>query len=340
MSQQDEKYLSGFKVFLMFLIPTSILAILIILVPYGITHATIFVTPIIFMSVIVFVMILRSKKYLEIFGKMKYFDQLATVITWFVILPVIFVMMSIARIIYLFSEKAFYVTLWIISVVFVFILGIEIKTKGNLPKERFILIYNHTSNIDDTINPIVMGRLPWKVVFEPNAIRILLVKLFLDLIGIPFEREGKPSSKKGTKDAIISYLGINKEVKAKDKKKGNLLIFPEGGRLSPEEKRAGIYVKTFKPRTFKWSQESGISIVPVAVDGPIDILPKRGQWWFSPKTIHIHYLGLIKIGKDEDVKIVAEKVRILISEELKLIEKEKKEKEKEMLMIMNQASRF
>jgi 1-acyl-sn-glycerol-3-phosphate acyltransferase len=339
----------------MFLIPTSILAIMIILIPYVIANATILITPIIFISVIVFVLILRSKKYFPIIRKMKFFDQVATIITWSIIIPVMLVMLLFAIIISYLSEVFFYFLLWVISVTFVFVMGGEIKIKGNLPKVRCIFIYNHTSNIDDIINPIIMGMFPWKVVFEPKAQRIVYVKWVLKFIGIPLEREGKPRDKKKTSEEIKFYLGINqkeeninsKQITYNKKIKGNLLIFPEGGRLSLEERENDIMLKPFKPRTFIWAQESGLPIAFAAVDGPMNILPKRGQWWFSPQVINIHYLGVVTISQEQDAKIVAQEVWEAVESEVRLINKEKKEKEQikdeeeiEMFKILNQASRF
>ncbi len=344
--EPNERYLSRVKTLSMFIIPVFILAILIILAPYIIAKATIYVTPIVFISVIMFVLILRSKKYFPIIRKMKFFDQIATVISWCIILPVMLVMLLFAIIVRFFSEKLFYALLWLVSVTVVFVMGIDIKTKGSLPPIRCIFIFNHTSNIDDIINPIFMGRTPWKVVFEPKAKRIVYVKWVVKFIGIPLERQGKARDKKKTGDYIKSFLGIEQTSNSK-KSRGNLLIFPEGGRLSPEERKDDIMVKPFKPRAFIWAQESGLPIAFAAVDGPMNILPKHGQWWLSPQTITIHYLGSTIISKEQDAKVVAEDIWKLVEAEVRLIDSVKKEDEKlqdereeKIFTGMNRASRF
>ena len=119
-----------------------------------------------------------------------------------------------------FDRKTLYPLLWVISLVVTFIFGIRIKKTGNLPDIQFILIWNHCSSVDDVLNPIIMGTREWKVIFASGLNRIPFVGSFLKYIGIPVKR-GEMESRKEASEKVMDYLG---------KKKGNILVFPEGVR--------------------------------------------------------------------------------------------------------------
>lgn len=328
--QEQEKFLSGFKVFLMLLIPIAILAILIMVIPYGIAHGTLYVTFPIFIGILSFLTLLRLKRFFISVKDMKYFDQIATIIILLAFFPVVSVMVMIALLVILINKKSLYVVTWVLSVVLVFMFGIQIIIKGKLPEGRFILVYNHTSNLDDVIDPIIMGRRPWKVIYEKTAPRIPFVREFVNYIGIPIVRKGPNSDKKEACEEVELYLSCKED--------GNLLVFPEGGRLSVTEyKEEGTVVKKFQKRTFQWAQENNIPIVPVAVDGCMNILPKNSktknerktkekQWWLASGTINIHILEHVNVDKDADATVVANEIRKSIIDELLVIRRDKKRK--------------
>lgn len=309
--EKGEKYLSGFKMFLLSLIPMAVLAILIMAIPYGITHGTLYVTFPVFVGVISFIMLLRSK-YFWLFRDNKIFDKTATVFIWIIFVTIMPILAIATLLIVLIYKKTIYTLLWVLSIITVFIFGIKIRIYGEIPDEQFILIYNHRSNVDDVINPIIMGRKPWKVVFAKGLARIPFVGNFLEYIGIPITRGEMKSHTKVTKQAI-SFL---------KEKRGNILIFPEGRRL-PVEKR-GDFLLEFQPGAFYWSKECDVFIVPVVVHSTFEFQPRSGQWWFSPRTISIHYLDKTKIMEDERVEQFTNRVRELMLMKLRLLEEELK----------------
>lgn len=298
------EYLSGFKRFLMALIPIVILAILIMVVPYGIAHSTFYVTPIIFISVVFFLLFLRSK-YFWVFKDNETFDKISTVFIWVIFISVIPLLVTIALLIIYFNKKTLYLLLWFLSLVVAFIFGIRIKKTGKLPDSQFILIWNHCSNVDDILNPIIMGTKKWKVVFASGLKRIPFVGNFLNYIGIPVKREEMESRKEASKQAA-DFLVVDK---------GNVLIFPEGHRLDIEKERDILCL--FSPGAFIWSRRYNIQIVPVVVSWTYLFQPRSGQWWFSPRTITINYLDSVKIGEDESVEEFSTRVRNLMRNKLK-----------------------
>ena len=151
--------------------------------------------------------------------------------------------------------------------------------------------------MDDVLNPIIMGRSPWKVIFTKGLTRIPFVGNFLNYIGIPITREEMISRTRVAKQTI-SFL---------KEKKGNLLIFPEGRRLLVEKKKD--LLMTFSPGAFLWSKECNIPVIPVVVSWTFKFQPRSGQWWFSPRTITIHYLDPVNIKDDESIEDFSNRTR-------------------------------
>jgi 1-acyl-sn-glycerol-3-phosphate acyltransferase len=288
----------------MALIPIVVLVILIMVVPYGIAHSTFYVTPIIFISVVSFLLFLRSK-YFWVFKDNETFDKISTVFIWVIFISVIPLLSIIVLLIIYFDRKTLYPLLWIISLVVTFIFGIRIKKTGNLPDFQFILIWNHCSDVDDILNPIIMGIREWKVIFAKGQKRIPFVDVFLKYIGIPVDRKVMESRKEASEEAM-DCLG---------KKKVNILVFPEGRRLPFKEKEE--LLSKFFPGAFIWSEKYDIPIVPVVVSWTFLFKPRSNQWWFSPRTIAINYLEPVKINEGESKEEFSARVRNLMLEKLR-----------------------
>src|SRR3989344_2366159 len=143
---KNEDYLSGVKMFFMALIPISVIALLVMALPYAISHSTFYVTPVIFFAIISFLLFLRSK-YFWLFKDNKKFDQISTIFIWIIFISVIPILVSVALLIVLINRKSIYSLMWVLSVVIVFIFGIKIKINGKLPTTQFILIWNHCSDV-------------------------------------------------------------------------------------------------------------------------------------------------------------------------------------------------
>jgi len=299
-----EYYLSGKKMLLVAIIPIFVIAIFVIVIPYVIFHNSLFVTPIIFISITSFIFFLRFKYFWFLKNK-KLFNQISTVIIWIIFILVIPFLVLLALLTIFVYKKSTYFFVWILSVVTIFIFGIRIKIRGKIPKEQFILIWNHCSNVDDVLNPIIMGRSPWKVIFAKEMKRILFVGSFLNYIGIPVSRSEITSKIKVAKQ-VIDYL---------KEKKGNILVFPEGRRLLVEKKEE--LLMNFQPGAFRWSIDCNVPILPVVVSWTFLFKPRSGQWWFSPRTIVINYLDPVYVLEGETVESFSNRVRDMMLEKLK-----------------------
>ena len=162
-----------------------------------------------------------------------------------------------------------------------------------------------TFTVDDVLNPIIMGRSPWKVIFAKEMKRILFVGSFLNYIGIPVSRSEITSKIKVAKQ-VIDYL---------KEKKGNILVFPEGRRLLVEKKEE--LLMNFQPGAFRWSIDCNVPILPVVVSWTFLFKPRSGQWWFSPRTIVINYLDPVYVLEGETVESFSNRVRDMMLEKLK-----------------------
>jgi len=169
------------------------------------------------------------------------------------------------------------------------ILGIEIEIlkKKDLPKGVYVFMSNHQSQLDI---PVL------EKVLEPYNIRFLAKK---SLFKIPFFGWGirilgyVPVERGDPKEGVKSVLACIEKIK----KGFSLVIFPEGTRSPTGE------LLPFKLGGFIIPLKSKTSIVPVAIWGTRDILPK-GSIWFrvsGNKKVKVYIDEPIEV-KDFNIK--------------------------------------
>ena len=90
----------------------------------------------------------------------------------------------------------------------------------------------------------------------------------------------------------------------------SILLFPEGTRTKDGE------IHEFKKGTFKAAISTKTDILPVVIDGPYQLLPKKGFIAPCRHTIHIHVLPPVAVSGDESAGALAESVRLIMAEEL------------------------
>jgi len=139
-----------------------------------------------------------------------------------------------------------------------------------LPKDQsYILVSNHASILDI---PAIISAAPFPVRFlaKKSLIWFPVFGWYLYFSGhILLDRESPQSALKSLKKASVLL------------KKGiSIIVFPEGTR-TPDGA-----VKEFKRGAFLLAQHSKFPIVPVAINGTFEILPRHG-WCFWPRAVHI-----------------------------------------------------
>jgi 1-acyl-sn-glycerol-3-phosphate acyltransferase len=139
--------------------------------------------------------------------------------------------------------------------------GVRVRVLG---RERigstagFIFMANHQSNYDI---PVLLGHLPvpFRWLAKAELFRIPIFGRAMRGAGyIPIERSKRPAAIESLREAA----GIVRQG-------GSVMIFPEGTRSMDGT------LKPFKKGGFIMAIEAGAAIVPVALRGTFDIMPKR-----------------------------------------------------------------
>lgn len=161
------------------------------------------------------------------------------------------------------------------------------------PRRPFVVVSNHQSNADIP----VISRLPWEMkwVAKAELFRVPVAGWLMRLAGdIAVDRDD-PRSRAKVLVAAKDYL----------KKRCSVMFFPEGTRS-----RDGR-VRSFQPGAFRLAIDAGVPVLPLAIDGTRDALPKHG-WVFGP-AIHARLKVLDPIPTDgltrDDIDALTERVR-------------------------------
>lgn len=200
----------------------------------------------------------------------------------------------------LFIRKHFWARIWCKGLLK--ILGIKIKVykEENLPKDIYVFMSNHQSQLDI---PVL------EKVLEPYNIRFLAKK---SLFNIPFFGWGI---------RILGYVPVEREdpregfrsiflCLEKLKEGCSLVIFPEGTRSQTGE------LLPFKLGGFLIPIKARVKVVPIAIWGTKDILPK-GSLWFNLRKIQEVKVYLGKIIDTSDFSLKDKKnLAILVRQEI------------------------
>ena len=157
---------------------------------------------------------------------------------------------------------------------------LEIKGEENLPKdETVVYMANHQSDLDW---PVIFMAIPGQYLFLAKK-ELFDVPIFGTYMRIqkyiPIERDKIRKSLK-TYDDVVSLI-----------RSGNsIVIYPEGTRSYNKE------LQRFKSFSFAFLQEARVRVVPIAIDGSIDI-QKKGSKLISPGKVKVTILP--PIGFDD-----------------------------------------
>lgn len=150
---------------------------------------------------------------------------------------------------------------------------LEIKGRENLPKgETVVYMANHQSDLDW---PVIFMAVPGQYLFLAKK-ELFEVPIFGTYMRIqkyiPIERDRILKSFK-TYDDIVSLI-----------RSGNsIVIYPEGTRSHSKE------LQRFKSFSFAFLKEARVRVVPIAIDGSIDI-QKKGSKLISPGKVKVTIL--------------------------------------------------
>jgi len=141
----------------------------------------------------------------------------------------------------------------------------NVHVEGNLPadpRHPYVVVSNHQSLADIP----VISRLPWEMkwVAKIELFRLPIAGWLMRLAGDIAVDRSDPKSRSRVLVAAHRYL----------RERCSVMFFPEGTRS-----RDGR-VRSFAPGAFRLAIDAGVPILPLAVDGTRDALPKHG-WKFG-----------------------------------------------------------
>jgi len=163
------------------------------------------------------------------------------------------------------------------------------------PREPFVVVCNHQSLADIPF----ISRLPWdmKWVGKEATFKLPVLGWMMRLSDdIPVKRTDRRSRARVFIDAMDR---LDKRV--------SVMIMPEGTR-TPDGR-----VRRFNDGAFKLAIRKGVRVLPLAIDGSFDALPKGG-WKFGQKsTIRLHVFDPVDPGDfGNDGTVVTRHVRSMI----------------------------
>lgn len=169
--------------------------------------------------------------------------------------------------------------------------GCKVTVEGleNVPKDRAVLfVSNHQSNFDI---PLMLTQVPGKKGFiaKIETLKLPIIRDWMRYMNCVF----------------MDRADIRKQVKSISEgvqilKSGHsMVLFPEGTR-SPD----GVLLE-FKPGGMKLATKSGVPIVPVAIDGSMNLM-KKGTLKITPAQVTIKIAPCIEMTEEmnrETVKL-------------------------------------
>lgn len=266
-----------------YLISALFFAVTAILIPFLIQEKTIRTTPLIFGSLLAFPMVIRFTKQLEFEDEVNsLFYKFTTVISWIVVGVVTFVLgIFFVPTMLLFPQTRFKL-MFIGSAVIIYCLGVRVTYNGSLPKNQgpYIICPNHTSFLDYFLSTYIMG---WKGTYT--------VVHGANLHGIPIignvMRKWLISVDRANSKTYFSMMTQMREALSLGM---NVLIYPEGGRITERERNNGIQMRLLKPGAFNMAHDLEVSIVPVTINGAFNFKPKESKrWYLVPGAVQITF---------------------------------------------------
>lgn len=182
--------------------------------------------------------------------------------------------------------------------------GCDVTVEGlaHVPKDRAVLyVANHQSNFDI---PLMITQLPGKKGFiaKIETLKMPIVSDWMKFMHCVFM--DRSDIRKQVK-SISEGVGILKSGHS-------MVLFPEGTR-SPDGK-----LLEFKPGGMKLATKSGVPIVPVTIDGSMNLM-KKGTFKITPAKVIIRISEPIEMTEEmnrETIKL-AEDVKAIIAASLK-----------------------
>lgn len=175
-----------------------------------------------------------------------------------------------------------------------------VKVNGveNLPEGPVLFVSNHQGNFDI---PVLLGFLnkPMGFISKVEVKKIPIVPKWMEVMNCIF------INRKDRRQAILSI----KEGAETLKRGHSLVIFPEGTRSKGKE------VAEFKTGGLRLATDSGVPIVPIAINGTYKIMEHGGRF-MRPSNVEVSILPPIFETENQNVKELAKELQTKISSKI------------------------
>ena len=189
-----------------------------------------------------------------------------------------------------------YVKEWAQYVLNIAKVKVSVSGLSNIPQdETVIFVCNHQSFFDI---PVLLGFLdkPYGLLSKDDIKKIPYInKWMVELNCVFIDRKNPRSAVKS-----LSVVGDNID------KGYSMIIFPEGTRSKTGE------VARFKSGAFKLAISKNVSIVPVALNGTMDVF-EGNKHKIRASNVTLEVLPKIPVSKDSDYKVIAQEAYAVIS---------------------------
>ena len=164
------------------------------------------------------------------------------------------------------------------------------------PRRPYVVVCNHQSYADIPL----ISNLPWEMKWLAKAelFKLPVVGWMLNMAGdIPVDRQNR-------RQGVAVLASANNYLK----QKCSVMFFPEGTR-SPD----GM-VHTFNEGAFRLAIKAGVPILPLAIEGSRECLPKHGWKFGEPGDIDLRILPPVETNgmSADSTSELAERVRQVI----------------------------
>ena len=179
---------------------------------------------------------------------------------------------------------------------------VDLQGKENLDRTKpHVVIMNHQSLID----VLITFRLfyPFKMIGKKALAFVPIVGWNLFLSGHLFVDRKNMKSQFRAIRKLESLIADGESI----------FVYPEGTRTKDGD------IGEFKKGAFRSATSTGTSVIPVVIDGPFQILPKKGFILSKKQNIIIRVLPAIPVEKGEDPGQLALKCHEVMSGELEKI---------------------
>lgn len=178
--------------------------------------------------------------------------------------------------------------------------GIKLDIKGqeNLPKnETLVYVPNHQSHLDW---PIIFRAIPGQYLFLAKQ-ELFTVPVFGAYMRL---QEYIPIDRGNIRSSFKTYQTVIGLIRA-----GNsIVIYPEGTRSRTKK------LQKLKSFSFSFLQEAKVRVVPIAIDGSIDVL-RRGSKIIYPGKVQVNVLP--PIGFDDLYHLENKEFRLAAADRVK-----------------------